>query len=139
MYKPVKFITSIPYKGFSTYYLFNKKNKILIPIEINKENNSKITPSIYNSLNRLVSALGYSFLYIKIYKLYQNTFYTYLSLSKRNEHNNINKVMDLNISFEDGISMSKEANIPIYIKESIAKEIGIEITKKLVEKALSNQ
>lgn len=134
MYKPVKFITNIPYKDFSTYYLFNKENKILIPIETDKNHYSKAVPTVYNSIKRLVSALGYSFLCLKIYRLDQNIFYTYLSIYRSEK---LNDVMDLNIGFEDGIKISKENNIPIYINEEIIKRVGIVITKKLVEKALS--
>jgi bifunctional DNase/RNase len=134
MYKPVKFITNIPYKDFITYYLFNKSKKILIPIEIDKEINKKYTPTIYNSMKRLIYALDYSCLCLKIYKYDQNIFYTYLSLYKNNEMGN---VMDLNISFADGIEITKETNIPIYINEEIIRQVGIVVTRKLVEKALS--
>lgn len=134
MYKPVKFITNIPYKDFCTYYLFNKSKKILIPIEINKEEGIKATPTIYNSIKRLVYTLGYSFLCLKIYKFDQNIFYTYLSIYK---NDNLSNVMDLNIGFADGIELSKETSIPIYINEEIIRHVGIVVTRKLVEKALS--
>ncbi len=141
MYKPVKFITDIPYKGYSTYYLFNKSRKILIPIEIDKEESKKYTPTIYNSIKRLIYALGYSCLCLKIYEYDQNIFYTYLSIYKnrtsREISKDVDKVMDLNISFEDGIKITKEINIPIYINEEIIRRVGIVVTKKLVEKALS--
>jgi len=134
MYKPVKFITSIPYKDFITYYLFNKTKKILIPIEISKEESVRAVPTIYNSMKRLISALGYSLLCLKIYKLDQNIFYTYLSICK---NDNLSNVMDLNIGLKDGVEISKETNIPIYINEEIIKQVGIVVTRKLVEKALS--
>lgn len=134
MYKQVKFITNIPYKDSSTYYLFNKSKNTLIPIEISKESNEDATPSLYNSMKRLVYALGYSFLCLKIYKFDQNIFYTYLSIYK---NGNSESVMDINIGFSDGIEISKETSIPIYINEEIIKQVGFVVTRKLVEKALS--
>jgi bifunctional DNase/RNase len=134
MYKPVNFITNIPYKDFCTYYLFNKSKKVLIPIEVDKETSSKVTPSIYNSMKRLVYALGYSFLCLKIYKYDQNIFYTYLSIYKKD---NLSEEVDLNIGFTDGIEISKEIGIPIYISEEIIRKVGIVVTRRLVEKALS--
>jgi bifunctional DNase/RNase len=149
MYKPVKLITKIPYQDYSTYYLFNKADKVLIPVEIDKRTQSSAVPSIYSTLRRVVKALGYSFLYTRIYKQSQGVFYTYLSLGKSKggcnrldmldtKLSDTNDTLDINISFRDGIELAKETNTPIYIKEEIIKEMGIEVTKELVEKALAS-
>jgi bifunctional DNase/RNase len=45
--------------------------------------------------------------------------------------------VDLNIGFTDGIEISKEIGIPIYISEEIIRKVGIVVTRRLVEKALS--
>jgi len=138
MYKPVKFITKIPYQDYSTYYLFNKTDKVLIPVEIERNIRSAAVPSMYDTLRRVVKALGYSFLYTKIYKQSQGVFYTYLSIYKSVCKDKRSNALDINISFSDGIEIAKVTNTPIYIKEEIIKEMGIEVTKELVEKALSN-
>ncbi len=131
MYKPAKFITEIPYKNFSTYYLFYKRDKILIPIEIEKGNsNIRSVPSIYNSMKRIIFGVGYSVVGIKIYHRDQSTFYTYVTIRKEKTN------MDINVGFRDGIEIAREMSVPIYVKEKIIKECGIEITKDLVLKAL---
>ena len=83
MYKPVKFITEIPYKDFSTYYLFNKRSKILVPIETcNSKGYDFGVPSIYNTIKRIIKGTGFSILGVKIYHYDGNIFYTYLSIKK---------------------------------------------------------
>ena len=133
MYKPVKFITEVPYLQSSTFYLFSKSLKILLPIEV--ENNhvqSSTTPTIYNSIKRAIEGIGAKVLHIKIYYHYENTFYTYLTIKNNKE------VFEINISFKDGVEIAKEMNVPIYVKSQILEDHGIKITKDLIMKALKN-
>ena len=133
MYKPVKFITEVPYLESSTFYLFSKSLKILLPIEIdNNDVQSSTTPTIYNSIKRIIEGIGAKVLHIKIYHHYENTFYTYLTIKNDKE------VFEINISFKDGIEIAKEINVPIYVKSRILENHGIKITKDLITKALKN-
>jgi bifunctional DNase/RNase len=128
MYKPVKFITKINYKDFSTYYLYCKPLKTLLPVETSE---NKPYPSSSNTIKRLVSALGGKIRYMRIYKCDQTNFYTYLNVEKSGSF------YDVNISFQDGISVVRDSNIPIYAEEKILTNLGFEITKDLVKKALA--
>jgi len=127
MYKPIKLITKIDYGGFSTYYLYYKNTKTLLPIEIN---GTPQIPSIYNTLKRLIFALGGKAKYIKIYKVSQNTLYTYLTLEKEGQ------ILDVSIGFPDAIEIARESDFPIFAKEEIIREHGIKITEKIVKRAL---
>lgn len=127
MYKPVKLITKIDYGGFATYYLYYKNTKTLLPVEIN---GTVQIPSIYNTLKRLVFALGGKVKHIKIYKASQNTLYTYLTLEKEGQF------LDVNIGFPDAIEIARELDFPIFAKEEIIRKCGIEITREIVKRAL---
>ncbi len=129
MYKPVKFITEIPYNDFSTFYLFCKPLKILLPVEIEKKTNPMV-PTIYNALKRILQGLRVDISYIKIYHQFGDTFYTYLALKRENE------IFEINVSFKDALEISKEMVVPIFIKDKILRESGIEITKDIIIKSL---
>lgn len=131
MYKPVKFITKIPYQDFFTYYLFCKPTKVLLPIEITNDKASTGDPSVYNTVKRLICGLGAKIKFIKIYRFDQEVYYTYLTLERDRQ------TFDINVSFKDAIEIAKESRSPIYIKEEIINQCGIEITKEIIEKALA--
>lgn len=128
MYKPIKFVTKINYKDFSTYYLYCKSLKTLLPVETCED---KPFPSSTNTLKRLINALGGKIRYLKIYRCDQSNFYTYLNVEKSGSF------YDVNISFKDGIDMVRDSCIPIYAEEKILTNFGFEITKELVKKALT--
>lgn len=133
MYKLVKFITEVPYKDYSTFYLFCKTPKLLLPVEIeNKQNRAPQIPSIYNSVKRILLGTGISISHIKVYHQCEDVFYTYLTICKNGG------AFEVNVSFKDAIEISKEMSIPIYVKEKILKNSGIEITKDIVLKALKD-
>lgn len=128
MYKPIKFVTKINYKDFSTYYLYCKPLKTLLPVETSED---KPFPSSTNTLKRLINALGGKIKYLKIYRCDQGNFYTYLNVEKSGSF------FDVNISFKDGIDMVRDSCIPIYADEKILTNFGFEVTKELVKKALT--
>jgi len=132
MYKSVKYITKIPYQDISTYYLFCKPSKVLLPIEIDNEKAYDPTPSVYNTIKRIVIGMGARIKLVKIYRFSQSVYYAYLTLTTNG------KDFDVNISLEDAMEISKEARSPIYVKEEIINQCGIEITKEIIEKALAN-
>jgi bifunctional DNase/RNase len=132
MYKLVKYITKVCYKDFSTYYLFHKGGKILLPIEIYNQE-STATPSIYNALKRIITAVGFSVIGVKIYHFTDNIFYTYITMK------NDGIEFDINLSFRDAIEIAKETSSPIFIKDSILDSCGIAITKDMVIKALKDE
>jgi bifunctional DNase/RNase len=130
MYKPIKFVTKINYKDSSTYYLYCKTLKTLLPVETYEDTT---LPSSSNTLKRLINALGGKIRYLKIYRCIQNNFYTYLSIEKSGNF------YDINISFKDGIDVVRDSCIPIYAEEKILASFGFEITKELVKKALTEK
>jgi len=131
MYKPVKFIAKIPFKDSYTYYLFCLSSKTLLPVEIEKETSeTSAIPSIYNSLGRILKALKCSIVRISIYHINDGILYTYLTIQREKF------MLDLNIGFKDGMEIAKELSIPIYVKEKIIQECGIEVTKELINRAL---
>lgn len=131
MYKPVKFITKVPYRDYCTYYLFCMSNKVLIPIEIEAEDQEKSpTPSVYNTIKRILGALKCIALRINIYRISDGVFYSYLTIQKGNS------IMDINVEFKDGLEISQEMSIPIYVRDKIMEQYGIQITKELITKAL---
>ena len=129
MYKPIKFVTKINYKDFSTYYLYCKSLKTLLPVETSEE---RPFPSGANTIKRLVFALGGEIKCLKIYRCDENNFYTYINIEKSGS------VFDVNISFKDGIDVVRDSCIPIYAEEKVLSNFGFEITKELVKKALAN-
>lgn len=129
MYKPVKFITEVPYRDFSTFYLFNKSDKILLPLEIGRETSA---PSIHDSLIRVIKGIGYTILCLKIYRHVGGNFYAYLTIKNKE------KILDINISFKDGLEICKKSASPIFVNKNILELHGVEITKELVFKALKD-
>lgn len=67
---------------------------------------------------------------IKIYRFFDNTFYTYLTIKRHDSE------FDININFKDGIEISNETSTPIFVKDQVLKTCGIEITKDMVLKAI---
>ncbi|HOD01252.1 MAG TPA: DUF151 domain-containing protein [bacterium] len=131
MYKPVKFITEVPYLQSSTFYLFCKPLKILLPIETGCECiQTQTVPSVYNSVRRIIEGIGAKALYLKIYLYCENVFYAYLTIKNGKE------TFDINVGLKDGIKMAREMKIPIYVRDQILENNGIKITKDLVMKAL---
>ncbi|MBU0535147.1 bifunctional nuclease family protein [Patescibacteria group bacterium] len=128
MYKPIKFVTKINYKDFSTYYLYCKPLKTLLPVETSED---KPFPSSTNTLKRLINALGGKIKYLKIYRYDQSNFYTYLNVEKSGSS------YDVNISFKDGMDVVRDSCIPIYAEEKILTNFGFEVTEELVKKALT--
>ncbi|MFH1899539.1 MAG: hypothetical protein ABIJ82_03700 [Patescibacteria group bacterium] len=128
MYKPIKFVTKINYKDFSTYYLYCKPLKTLLPVETSED---KPFPSSTNTLKRLINALGGKIKYLKIYRYDQSNFYTYLNVEKSGSS------YDVNISFKDGMDVVRDSCIPIYADEKILTNFGFEVTEELVKKALT--
>ena len=134
MYKPVKFIAEVPYIDFSTYYLFCKKLKTLVPIEIPVRTTGHADiPSVYDSIKRIIYGTGYSILGLKIYRQEGDVFYTYLAIKKNDT------VLDINVSFEDGVKISNITSSPIYMERNILETSGIVINKDMVLKALGNE
>ena len=129
MYKPVKFITEVPYPDFSTLYLFCKPLKTLLPIEI-EINTKSAAPSIYNSIKRIIRGCGMDVSNIKIYHYHSNNFYAYLTLKKEG------KDFEFNIAIKDGLEISKEMSVPIFVKDEILENCGIKITRDLLIKSL---
>lgn len=133
MYKPVKYITKVPYKDFCTYYLYCVSNKTLLPIEVENQKIKKYhIPSIYNSIKRILNALRYPALRVSIYHARDGIFYSYLTIKKGKCS------LDINVDFEDSIEISRELSVPIYVRDKVISEYGIEVTKDLISKALKN-
>ncbi len=129
MYKPVKFITEVPYTDFSTFYLFCRSIKTLLPIEIENSKKKEI-PSIYNTVKRVLKGFNIGVSNIKIYHYYCDIFYAYLTLKKEAEE------FEFNVGIKDALEISREMSVPIFVKDRILENYGIKITKDLLIKSL---
>lgn len=81
-------------------------------------------------MKRILVGSGIFISHIKIYYHCANTFYVYLAIKKEDG------IFEVNISFKDALEIYKEMPVPIYVRENILKNYGIEITKDIVLKAL---
>ena len=88
---------------------------------------------MYDSIKRIIYGTGYSVLGLKIYRQECGVFYTYLTIKKNNT------VLDINVSFVDGVRISNITSSPIYMEKNILEKSGIVINKDMVLKALRNE
>jgi uncharacterized protein len=144
MYKIFKVKIIIPStlnEGYYTLYLFNKQNKILLPIETNRWACESIViagggkrlarPHVHNTAVRLVHCLGGLFNSVRIYKYRDGIFYAYIRISDGKGN-----CMDIDSKVTDAISIALLLKIPIMVEDLVCKSAGIEITRDLIEKSL---
>ena len=147
MYKQIFIIAIIPSdiagRKKYTLYLFEKKHKYIIPIEVEqtaaglllgkRDLNSPNHPSIYNTVKRLVSGLGGKVVSITVYKFENEKFYSYLNVVFQNKH------LEFNIHIADAVNIAKRFEAPIFIKTELLEKCGIKVTKKILRDALREE
>ncbi|MBN1162907.1 bifunctional nuclease family protein [Patescibacteria group bacterium] len=128
MYKALELITTITDQNRKTSYLYNKKEKILLPItQVYAD-----IPHIYNTLYRIIKALNSDILCTKIYMHCNDKYYAYLTLVTPQDS------VEINICIKDALNFAEKYNIPIYIRNHILYKNGFNITREMIEKALEN-
>lgn len=124
----------------STVYLFNKEKCVLLPIKMSsfaannillaKDANKEIRPHMHNTTIRLVRALGGKIKSIIINDCQNNIFYSYIRVVRKE------KVWDVDSKPSDSLAIALRLNIPIFVKKSVYKKLGIKITKDLLERSI---
>lgn len=124
----------------TTIYLFNKRNKILLPIIMTNRAAEKIIlarrneleprPHVHNTTERIIKALGGKIESIIINKCQGKVFYSYVRIIRNK------KEYDVDSKPSDSISIGLRSNAPIFVKENVYKKTGIEITKELLDRSL---
>ena len=122
-----------------TLYLFEKKNKILIPIALTEgsahaiiDAQNKIEtprPHIHNTLKRLILGLGAKLTGAIIYKEHEGIYYTYLRLENKKQ------VLDIDAKATDALCVATRMNKPIFIYSNVLDKVGIKVTKELLDAA----
>lgn len=137
----VKRVTTDENTQNTTVYLFNTKEKILLPIKMNTYASSKILlandkdghearPHIHNTVGRIIKALKGKVLGVLIYGYHNEIFYSYLQI----KHNG--KKLEIDCKPSDAISISIRENVPIFVEKHIYTNAGIKVTKELLAKSL---
>ncbi len=144
MYKRVHFIALVPshQPGLKkhTIYLFDKNEKIVMPVEIsNQEAIFYLTgkthlrhpiPHLYNTIKRLFSCFKIRLVSVTVYNFQEGILYTYLNLVFNQKH------LEINVSFHDAFVLAMIYKSPLYIKNDILVEKGIKVTKETLRDAL---
>ena len=132
MYKKINYLTTIAKKRSLTSYFFHKASSRVLPVEtsVPRLNTSKATPSVYNTIKRMLVATGAMVSSIKLYLYRDGIFYTYITLRMQsNEY-------DINSCFIDALYISRLFNAPIYARDQVIRCCGIKVTKEQIEQAL---
>ncbi len=118
----------------NTLYLFESQSQTLLPIKLSNKyhtfllrDSDDITPSIYNTTNRILAAAGLSIECVKIYLSQFGVYYTYVSIKTTAQ------LLDINITLEDAFKMVDIYSTPLYINVNILIDEGIKITKELLK------
>jgi uncharacterized protein len=125
----------------STLYLLNKKSKLLLPVEINKESAKALTlaqqniptprPHIHDTIRRLIASLNGKVAGITINMYRDGIFYSYIRVK------NGNKYYDIDSKATDAIAIAIRSNAPIYIEDDVIQGVGIKITQELLDRSLN--
>lgn len=116
-----------------TVYIFANEKQIIFPIQMNTDEAKCLVKTlykgntegnIYETTKRLAAALNAKITSIIIYKYLDGIFYTYIRVTKQEE------VLDINVKFSDALILATACNLPIYIKDQIITDFGIELVSK---------
>lgn len=144
MFKRIYFIALVPNPKFEnkkyTLYLFNKDEKIVVPVEIrNTEALMFLTgrthvdlaaPSLFNAIKALIEGFSAKLISVTVYKHQNGLFYTYLNLICGEKH------LELAMEFTDAFVVSRLFDAPLYIDHGVLVEKGIKVSKEVIRDAL---
>lgn len=129
MYKSVKYLTKVNNNIFSTHYLYDRTEKVILPIELTSRHFDK-TPTAADTLRRILNALQIKTLGIKISTYTNGIYYSYLSILRHKQ------ILDIYINLEDALEIAVTCDLPILVKDRILEENGVKITSELIKKTL---
>lgn len=122
--------------GSHTIYLFNKENKIILPIKLTQNATDAILlakdtrvsprPHIHDTTKRLVSALDGTVERIIISGYANDIYYAYIRVTK-----NSNSI-DIDAKPSDAICLAIRTEAPIYVEKEVVKKVGINITSEML-------
>lgn len=138
MSQKLKLLAIVPSKEHkSTIYFFNEKTNHLLPINIATkkvenalQKNKLIKPNTYNTVKRIINALGGKINKITIYHHQEKTFYTYIQIAKQDE------TYEINASLEDALGLALETKAPVTIENHVLEVCGFTVTKEMIKEAL---
>lgn len=119
-------------------YLYDKKEKILLPIKVGAyageslimalQNSPMPRPHIHDTARRIVHALSGEVDSVVITDCTGEIFYSYLRLKTGSVF------LDIDAKPSDSIAIAIRAGAPVYAKESLLKKAGILLTRELLNK-----
>jgi len=156
VYKKIEYLTAIKNNVGATLYFIERKNKVLLPVEVGglgleneraaffsdllPENNSpgfsvkdslkSSVPSIYDSITRMLAGLSAKLEGVKIYLHFEKVFYAYLMIQSSRDS------FDINVGFLDAVYLANKVKCPILINQDILGRLGIKLTAEMIENAL---
>ncbi|OGC68925.1 hypothetical protein A2415_03950 [candidate division WWE3 bacterium RIFOXYC1_FULL_39_7] len=128
MLKKVEILTSINYSFYTTVYLFDREEKIVLPADISRDLDSKQTTSGF--VKNILALLQVEINNIQILIREDETLFSQIILEKDNE------LMCIPAELVESLEFVKNWDIPILIESSILKKQGIKITPELLREAL---
>ena len=142
----IEFLTEVADKTQKTFYLFDREQKVLLPLESPVENPTETgrenqcqsqpprshnnTVSTYRTLEMILKAVGARILQTKIYLHQEGIYYTYLMVEQAG------RLYEVNIPCTDAVEIARRNKLPIYVADEILQKQGIAITKELLQEAL---
>ena len=128
MLKKIEILTSINYSFYTTVYLYDRDEKIILPADI--PGVLKSTPKMHKLLNRILSVMATDINNIQIFSHDDETFYSHVILEKKK------KLYSVEADFAECLEIAVAENIPIMIDSATLKKQGIKITPELLKEAL---
>ncbi len=125
MLREIKVLTSISYTAFSTVYLYDQKERLLLPVNISNE-----LPS-GELLKKTVELLGGELISVQIFNYIEDTFYTNIVIGQNN------RLIEVTSDLSNIINVVVNEKLPLMIEEEILVKNGIRITAKLIKDALA--
>lgn len=140
MLKPVELVAVMTSDDVVTAYLYERTEKILLPIEVSNKDYTQthsFEPCIYNTFKRTVLGLESDICAIKIYNYIDGIFYAYLSVSTP-FYDDLNSVenVEISVNISDAIKLAQMFSAQIFVKNRVLINCGIKLTKKLIVEAL---
>jgi len=126
MLRKTELLTKIADRIQTTYYLFDKEKKTLLPIV----SPDKKDPSAHNTILKILKAFNSEILSIRISHIRKETYHVYVNV----EFNG--KLIEINADVSDALTLAQLKKVPIFLDESLLKKCGIKITRKLLEETL---
>jgi len=127
-------------KQDSTVYLFNKEQRILLPIKMPppsavtilnaRETPNEIRPHIHNTAIRIIKALKAEVDSITIYAYQEEIFYSYIKIRRGGN------CLEIDARPSDAISIALRQDVPVFVNESVYERVGIKVTKELLRNSI---